>query len=121
MNNETDISKSQVLAKAIFNLAKQLQLQESELALVLDLSEAELSSIINQKELEPDTTAGKRAITLINIYQALFGMNGGDLSWMRQFINSPNKLLDQQIPRSLMQTEYGLSAVLRLLGRLQPH
>nr|WP_257224662.1 MbcA/ParS/Xre antitoxin family protein [Acinetobacter sp. YH12108] len=40
---------------------------------------------------------------------------------MRQFINSPNKLLDQQIPRSLMQTEYGLSAVLRLLGRLQPH
>ncbi len=49
MNNETDISKSQVLAKAIFNLAEQLQLQESELALVLDLSEAELSSIINQK------------------------------------------------------------------------
>lgn len=63
MNNETDISKSQVLAKAIFNLAEQLQLQESELALILD----------------------------------------------------------QQTPRSLMQTEYGLSAVLRLLGRLQPH
>ena len=121
MNNETDISKSQVLAIARFNLAEHLQLQESELALVLDLSEAELSSIINQKELEPDTSAGKRAITLINIYQALFGLNGGDLSWMRQFINSPNKLLDQQIPRSLMQTEHGLSAVLRLLGRLQPH
>lgn len=63
MNNEKDISKSQVLAKAIFNLAEQLQLQESELALILD----------------------------------------------------------QQIPRSLMQTEYGLSALLRLLGRLQPH
>lgn len=108
MNNETDISKSQVLAKAIFNLAEHLQLQESELALVLDLSEAELSSIINQKELEADTSAGKRAITLINIYQALFGLNGGDLSWMRQFINSPNKLLDQQISRSLMQTEHGL-------------
>ena len=63
MNNEKDISKSQVLAKAIFNLAEQLQLQESELALILD----------------------------------------------------------QQTPRSLMQTEHGLSAVLRLLGRLQPH
>ncbi len=36
MNNEKDISKSQVLAKAIFNLAEQLQLQESELALILD-------------------------------------------------------------------------------------
>ncbi|MGI1795955.1 hypothetical protein [Acinetobacter variabilis] len=65
MNNEKDISKSQVLAKAIFNLAEQLQLQlqESELALILD----------------------------------------------------------QQTPRFLMLTEHGLSAVLRLLGRLQPH
>jgi len=30
MNNETDISKSQVLAIAIFKLAEQLQLQEFE-------------------------------------------------------------------------------------------
>ena len=121
MNNEADISKAQVLATAIFNLAEQLQLTKSELALILSISGAELSSIINQKELEPDTTAGKRAITLINIYQALFSLNGGDLSWMRQFINSPNKLLDQQTPGSLMQTEHGLSEVLRLLGRLQPY
>ncbi len=35
---------------------------------------------------------------------------------MRHFINSPNKLLDHQTPRSLMQTEHGLSEVLRLLG-----
>lgn len=63
MNNEKDISKSQVLAKAIFNLAEQLQLQESELALILD----------------------------------------------------------QQTPRFLMLTGHGLSEVLRLLGRLQPH
>lgn len=63
MNNEKDISKSQVLAKAIFNLAEQLQLQESELALILD----------------------------------------------------------QQTPRFLMLTEHGLSEVLRLLRRLQPH
>ncbi|WP_313482868.1 MbcA/ParS/Xre antitoxin family protein [Acinetobacter variabilis] len=48
-------------------------------------------------------------------------LTGGDLSWMRQFINSPNKLLDEQTPRSLIQTGHGLSAVLRLLGRLQPH
>lgn len=119
MNNETDISKSQVLAKAIFNLAEQLQLQESELALVLDLSEAELSSIINQKELEPDTTAGKRAITLINIYQALFGLNGGDLSWMRQFINSPNRSLDDQLPRRLIQTPQGFSQVIDVLERMR--
>ncbi len=66
MNSETGISKSQVLAIAVFNLAEQLQLIEFELALILGLSEAELSLVINEKELEPDTTAGKRAITLIN-------------------------------------------------------
>ncbi|EEY90066.1 DUF2384 domain-containing protein [Acinetobacter lwoffii] len=121
MNSETGISKSQVLAIAVFNLAEQLQLKEFELALILGLSEAELSLVINEKELEPDTTAGEKAIALVNIYQKLFSLHGGDLSWMRQFINSPNKLLDQQTPRSLMQTEHGLSEVLRLLGRLQPY
>ena len=71
MNSETGISKSQVLAIAVFNLAEQLQLKEFELALILGLSEAELSLVINEKALEPDTTAGEKAIALVNIYQKL--------------------------------------------------
>lgn len=119
MNSETNISKSKVLAKAVFNLAEQLQLKDSELALILGISETELSLTLKEDGLDPNAAEGERALTLVCIYRELFSLNGGDLNWMRRFIDSPNRLLNHQTPRSLMKTEKGLKKVLHLVEWLQ--
>nr|WP_278356990.1 antitoxin Xre/MbcA/ParS toxin-binding domain-containing protein [Acinetobacter lwoffii] len=44
---------------------------------------------------------------------------GGDVEWIHNFINSPNTLLNHQMPRKIMQTENGLTEVLQLVQGLQ--
>ena len=119
MNSEINISQSDVLAKALLQVAEQLQLNESELANILGTSHVDLSLAIKENRLALDTTQGERAVGLVRIYQAVFSLCGGDVEWIHNFINSPNTLLNHQMPRKIMQTENGLTEVLQLVQGLQ--
>lgn len=119
MDSEKNISQSEVLAKAVLRIAEQLQLKESELTMILRSSDADLSLAIKEHGLAPNTTQGERALALVRIYQAGLSLHGGDVEWMLNFINSPNRLLNHQVPRTLMQTEHGLTEVLQLVEGLQ--
>jgi len=49
----------------------------------------------------------------------LFKLAGGDFEVMRLFINSPNRSLDDQLPRRLIQTPQGFSQVIDVLERMR--
>lgn len=121
MNYESMLSPANVLAKAILNIAEQLQLTESELATIVGLLMTDRARTLQEDLLKPHTTAAKRALLLVRVYQGIYDLNGGDIECMRHFINSPNRLLDHQSPRMLIQTEQGLSKVVDLLEGLQQH
>lgn len=119
MDSEKNISQSEVLAKAVLRIAEQLQLKESELAMILGSSDADLSLAIKEHGLAPNTTQGERALALVRIYEVGLSLHGGDVESMLNFINSPNRLLNHQVPRTLLQTEHGLTEVLQLVEGLQ--
>jgi|GEM_PF-321756 len=119
MNLEAMTLPTTVLVKATSRIAEQLQLTQSELATILGVPEQEVLSLVHMDDLDPHTSEGKQALALVQLYQQLFKLAGGDFEVMRLFINSPNRYLDDQLPRRLIQTPQGFSKVIDLLERMR--
>lgn len=119
MNPEATTLPTTVLVKATSRIAQQLQLTQSELAAILGISEKDVLSLVHMDDLDPHTSEGKQALALVQLYQQLFKLAGGDFEVMRLFINSPNRSLDDQLPRRLIQTPQGFSQVIDVLERMR--
>lgn len=119
MNPEATTLPTTVLVKATSRIAEQLQLTEAELAAILGISEKDVLSLVHMDDLAPHTSEGKQALALVQLYQQLFKLAGGDFEVMRLFIISPNRYLDDQLPRRLIQTPQGFSKVIDLLERMR--
>lgn len=98
------MSKTIVLAKAVKNAAKYLSLNKTQLKKVLNLSDEDFV------ELDPSSPSGRKAILLIQIYQALYVLNGGDQEWMQRCMLNQNYLTGG-IPIDQIQQEDGLIKV----------
>lgn len=77
-----------VLATAVLNAAEQLDLKQAQLAAVLGMHPTAISRMKKKPELDPESKQGELAIMLIRIYRALFSLMGGDLEWMRVFMQN---------------------------------
>ncbi|WP_312326328.1 antitoxin Xre/MbcA/ParS toxin-binding domain-containing protein [Acinetobacter sp.] len=115
MNPEATTLPTTVLVKATSRIAEQLQLTQSELAAILGVPEQEVLSLVQMDDLAPHTKENRHSL----YYQQLFKLAGGDFEVMRLFINSPNRSLDDQLPRRLIQTPQGFSQVIDVLERMR--
>ncbi len=70
------------------------------------------------QSLDPDTKQGELALLLIRIARALFALTGGDLQWMRHFMQTPNHLTGG-IPSEQITTIQGLMTVLRFVDAMR--
>lgn len=119
MNLEATSLPTTVLVKATSRIAEHLQLTQLELAAILGVSEKDVLPLEHMDNLAPYTSEGKQAVALVQLYQQLFKLSGGDFEVMRLFIDSPNRYLDDQLPRRLIQTPQGFSKVIDLLERMR--
>lgn len=114
------LNKEKILAKAVFNVAQQLEIEQDRLFIILGISLPLLKSSNDDFKLDPLSQEGKRALSLIRIYQVLYTLCGGDVDWMRYFMNS-NNVATKGIPIQQIETVNGLQIVLQYLDEVQIH
>lgn len=106
-----------VLAKGILNAADQLGLGLDQLGLVLGVDYNMILQLKANQELDPASKQGQQALLLIRIFQSLYALNGGNIEWIRHFMNSPN-LITGGIPIEQIQQKAGLIKVLESVQSL---
>lgn len=104
------MEKKFVLSKAVLHAAEKLGLTTDQLALILDIDSINLT-------LDPDSKPGKKALLLIQIFQLLDALNGGDLEWIQHFMCSQNQITGG-IPIEQIQEDPGLVQVQECLQAL---
>lgn len=107
-----------VLAKAVLNAADQLGLKQAELAAVLGVHRTAVSRLKQKLSLDPASKQGELALLLIRIARALYALTGGDKSWTRHFMHTPNQL-SGGIPAQQVQSVHGLMQVLHVVDALR--
>ncbi|MCG2574937.1 hypothetical protein LVY74_15450 [Acinetobacter sp. ME22] len=115
MNRLEPTAEQRVLAKAVMNVATQLNLSSVQLSDILGLDPASITQPEALPELDPHTETGQRAMYLVQIFKRLFAMTGGDAVWMQQFMQSPNQMT-HGIPMQQMKRLDGMKNILAFLN-----
>lgn len=105
MNNKA------VLAKATMHAAAQLGLTQYQLEQVLGQNHTTTT------ELDPSLESGQKALLLIQMFQSVYALTGGDVEAIQNFMSSPN-LITSGIPIEQIQKDTGLVLVLECVQAL---
>lgn len=112
---EATAEQQRGLAKAVMNVATQLNLSSIQLAEILGLDSTSLSQLEALPELDPQTESGQRAMFLVQIFKRLFAMTGGDAVWMQNFMHTRNQV-SNGIPVEQMKSLDGMKNILAFLN-----
>jgi hypothetical protein len=104
-----------VLSKTVLHAAEKLGLSMDQLALILDMEKPSINQL--DMTLDPDSKTAKKALLLIQIFQSLDALNGGDLEWIQHFMCSQNQITGG-VPMEQIQNETGLIKVQECLQAL---
>lgn len=115
---EVEPDAQAVLAKAVLRAADQLGLKQAELARALGIHRSAISRLKQTAALDPASKTGELALLLIRIARSLSALTGGDETWIRHFMRSPNRL-SGGVPVQQIETIQGLVTVLQLVDALR--
>lgn len=107
-----------VLAKAVLKASEQLGLKQAELAAVLGVHRTAISRLKQNPSLDPQSKQGELALLLIRLARALFALTGGDETWIRHFMQTPNKVTGG-IPAQQIESIQGLMTVLQFVDAIR--
>ncbi|WP_368646746.1 antitoxin Xre-like helix-turn-helix domain-containing protein [Castellaniella ginsengisoli] len=107
-----------VLAKAVLRAADQLGLRQAGLADVLGMHRTAISRMKTAQSLDPASKQGELALLLVCLARALYALTGGDVQWIRHFMQSPNRVTGG-IPAEQIATIQGLVTVLRFVDAMR--
>lgn len=111
---QSTAEQQRVLAKAVMNVANQLNLTPVQLSELLGLDPASITQTEALPELDPQTETGQRAMFLVQIFKRLYVMTGGDSAWMQQFMHTRNQV-SNGIPVEKMGCLDGMRNILAVL------
>ena len=112
------VDRKVVLTKALLNAAEQLKLNQTELAAIIGVHRTAISKFKKNHDLDPESKSGELALLFIRLYRALYAINGGDLDWMRLFLNSPNRVTGA-VPLEQIKNIQGLVQVLQYVDAIR--
>lgn len=104
-----------LLEKSVLNTAENLGISFEQLTRILCIEKSLMNK--NNMTLDPASRSGKKALLLIQIFQSLDALNGGDLEWIQHFMGSQNHLTGG-VPIEQIQNETGLVKVKECLQAL---
>lgn len=93
-------------------------LKQAQLAAVLGVHRTAISRLKQTLDLDPASKQGELALLLIRLARALYALTGGDLDWMRHFMNSPNQVTGG-IPVQQIESIQGLFSVLQFVDAIR--
>ncbi|MEQ8231532.1 MAG: MbcA/ParS/Xre antitoxin family protein [Gammaproteobacteria bacterium] len=112
------LDASAVLSKAVLRAADHLCLKQAELARVLGVHRSAVSRLKRAGALDPASKTGELALLLIRVARSLSALTGGDETWIRHFMRTPNRL-SGGVPMQQIETIEGLVGVLQLVDALR--
>lgn len=114
---KSKIESDVVLAKATFVAAECLGLSEAELAQALGTDVSVIAVLKERPCIEPSTSMGRKALSLVRLSRALSALCGGNQDWVVYFMTSFNKLTGG-IPLQQITAEEGLASTVRVVESL---
>ncbi|CAM4035879.1 HTH cro/C1-type domain-containing protein [Bordetella tumbae] len=112
------LSADAVLAKAVLNAARQIGLNQADLAAVLGVHRTAISRLKHTPALDPSSKQGELALLLVRLARSLFALTGGDPEWMRHFMQTPNTVTGG-IPAQQVRSIQGLITVLQFVDAIR--
>lgn len=116
--NYQNVNAANVLCKALLNVQKQFELNQTELGRMIGLDRSSISRLHKRGTLKPDSKAGELATYLIRIYRSLYVLMGGDIAIMRHWMETSNRHL-QAVPKQLLANTEGLVRVMHYLDAMR--
>lgn len=111
-------NRSHVLAKALLNVAAELDLNTTELANALGVDRSAISRLKKNLSLEPESKKGEIALHLIRISRGLHALTNGDRDWMQAFMRSENRGTGG-VPAKQIASLDGLMRVVRYVDAMR--
>lgn len=112
------IDKKIVLAKAFFNMGKQFNFTQTQLATILGISEPTINRLGTQLGIDPTSKQGEIALLFINLFSALYDLTGGDSDWIQHFLKSKNRVTGG-VPMEQIENVRGLVSVLQFVEAIR--
>lgn len=112
------VDKKVVLAKALIQVADQLDLKQAQVAAILGVHRTAISRLKSNPELDPASKQGELALLLIRMHRALYVLTDGDTEWIRHFMNTPNRVTGG-IPVQQIESISGLVTVLQFVDAIR--
>lgn len=113
---QRNISRPQVLSKAVVNAATALGLPQVKLARILGVSTATASRLHSRNyQLSPQKKEWDFGVLLVRLFRSLDSVVGGSAEDARAWLDSPNRAFSGKRPADLIETTEGL---VRVVGYL---
>lgn len=112
------LDQKRILAKAFFKASEQLNLSQTQLAMILGISEPEIHKLRSKGQIDPFSQQGERALLIIRLFKALYNLSGGDQKKIQLFLNTRNRVTGG-IPLKQIETTHGLVACLQFVEPIQ--
>ncbi|QTD65691.1 MULTISPECIES: antitoxin Xre-like helix-turn-helix domain-containing protein [Acinetobacter] len=117
-SSRQSLDQKRILAKAFFKASEQLNLSQTQLAMILGISELEIHKLRSEGQLDPFSQQGERALLIIRLFKALYNLSGGDQETIQLFLSSRNQVTGG-IPLEQIETMNGLVACLQFVELIQ--
>jgi DNA-binding XRE family transcriptional regulator len=118
MNVKSKPNEFHVLALALENLKKQLDLSNDDLGKIIGIHRNTVNRLLKNEALDPKSKEGEFSLLLIRIYRSLFALNGGNNEAIKHWLTTKNHHI-QDIPLNAMNTVLGLARVVNYLDAIR--
>ena len=83
-------NESQILAKALLNAGKSLNISQAEIGRIVGRDR----STLQRYGVDPESPSGQMALLLVRCYRSLYALMGGDLEQMQHWMHTCNQHID---------------------------
>lgn len=102
-------SRSQVLSKAVANVAHHLNLSSVQLGVIIGISQPSASRLMNSAySLRENAKEWEMAALLVRLYRGLYSIVGSNDQLAKDWLMSENSSFGNQSPLTIIQTTAGL-------------
>nr|WP_136250383.1 MbcA/ParS/Xre antitoxin family protein [Ningiella ruwaisensis] len=116
----TNVSRTEVVAKALFNIKDELDLSNDVVGQIIGADPATVSRMRKKMDMK-ENKVFEASVLMIRVYRSLYTILGGSTEAMQHWLTTNNVDFDQQKPLDKMKTIVGLVNTVEYLDAMRGH
>jgi hypothetical protein len=118
LNQQDPTSKTQVLAKALFNIKDEMKLSNETIGQIIGADAATISRMQKKMDMKQNKVF-EASVLFIRSYRSLFAILGGSQDAMQHWLKTNNKDFEGQAPIDKMKSLVGLVNTVEYLDAMR--